>query len=259
MESKYELRPMWDEILKIYDAIKDICERNNLRYFVYGGTLIGAVRHHGFIPWDDDFDLMMPRPDYDKFILLAQKMLPYHLKWHSVETDPEHGLRFGKVCLEDEEAIAKVAESTSLSLPQGIYVDVFPIDGLPPTGFGRFLWCVKRALIRRAVDCDMLFFKLMFLMGNNRQKNRIRFQNWLKVIPFETAKRVGTPSPYEAAATPQRWWFKREWFDSFLEVVFEDRKVRIPCGAHDLLLGVYGDYMKLPSVEQRKPSHQVVG
>ena len=71
-----ERKKVWQTELEMVKLFKNICEANNLKYFASGGTLIGAVRHNGFIPWDDDIDLMMPREDYEKFLDIAQNYLP---------------------------------------------------------------------------------------------------------------------------------------------------------------------------------------
>ena len=258
-QRSYNLHPLWDATLEIYDAIRNICEEHGLRYFAGFGTLIGAVRHRGFIPWDDDFDLYMPRPDYEVFMRLSAEELPQNLIWQSVETDPNYPYRFGKVRETRKDRIADVAQQSRLRLQDGIYVDFFPLDGLPTTDVGRLLWCVKRALIRRGSDGNKWFFKMLFGMYGTQQENRLNFTKWMKAIPFNKAKRVGTSSPYEASATPNRWWHPKEWFDSYKEVPFEDRIIRIPIGTHELLTAIYGDYMKLPPEKERKPSHQVLG
>ena len=93
----YNLRPLWDVLIDMYEEIKILCDRHGIRHWAVAGTALGAMRHQGFIPWDDDFDIAMMRPDYERFLIVAQKELPNHLVWSSVETNPEHKLSFGKV------------------------------------------------------------------------------------------------------------------------------------------------------------------
>ena len=112
------------ELLKIFS---DICEKNNLTYYALGGTLLGAIRHGGFIPWDDDMDLGMPREDYDKFIKIADKELPEHilLKTH---TD-----NLGNTSIRDNATV--VTFGTTDCNP---FLDIFPLDGFPDKGFSKW-------------------------------------------------------------------------------------------------------------------------
>ena len=112
---------------EILDEIVRICEANQLSYYLIGGTLLGAVRHKGFIPWDDDLDIVMPRTDYDQFCKLCiNGALREEYYLHSIETDPEYWLIFAKVrknnTLFNEKNIA------CIEAPKGIYVDIFPLD-----------------------------------------------------------------------------------------------------------------------------------
>ena len=112
------------EILKEFDKI---CKDNHLRYILVGGTLIGAIRHNGFIPWDDDIDISMPRKDYNKFIKIQKKQLN-HQKYYfqCMETENEFGLPFGKIRRK-----GSIYSETTCPLDekkQGIWIDIFPID-----------------------------------------------------------------------------------------------------------------------------------
>lgn len=250
---KYEFAPIWCEILKIYDVVRDICERHQLNYYAAFGTLIGAVRHSGFIPWDDDFDLWMPRSDYTCFMRFAQKEMPNKLVWQSVETDKSYHYLFGKVRLADEERVSVVSRMCHLSLKQGIYIDIFPLDGLPSGNIGRFFWCVKRGLFRRGLS------KWFCGIPVGRAKNHyLKFSEWYASRRYEDSKFVGGVSGYSDAKMSHRWCFPKEWFSSSEEVPFEDRKVRIPVGAKKILTAIYGDYMQLPPEAARVPSHQVL-
>ena len=77
----YGLRPLWDALYEIYEEFAKICDKHGLRYYAFAGTLLGAIRHNGFIPWDDDLDVAMPRPDYEKFIQISKTELPRHLNF----------------------------------------------------------------------------------------------------------------------------------------------------------------------------------
>lgn len=249
----YDLIPIRNVILEIYDSIRSICEKYGLKYFVAYGTLLGAIRHRGFIPWDDDFDIWMPRPDYMQFMDLAIKELPKGFSWQSVETDDTYHYLFGKVRVDNPNKVSEISAKSKLSLKQGLYVDIFPLDGLPSSGTARFLWCVKRGMYRRGVSRWFLGMPL------GRAKNHLlKFSEWCASRKYADCKFVGGISPYSDGKTPQKWCFPREWFSSSEEAAFEDRIVRVPVGTKKILTAIYGDFMQLPPEEARVPSHQML-
>ena len=234
------LQPIWDTILDIWKECYAICERHNLRIWVTAGTALGAIRHKGFIPWDDDFDVLMPRMDYNLFMKYASSELPSYMKWHSIENDSSYRLMFGKVKDERQEILERVKAQSRLDLNEGIFIDFFPLDGLPSTKLGCFLWNVQRSAIRR-----------LKLFGDDQ----IRFQKWISQRDFEKSKNVGwclSDSRFP------RFILKKEWFEKTELVDFEDIKVPVPVGVHYHLTNIYGDYMKLPPEQERKPSHQII-
>lgn len=128
-ESSNRLCPLWDALYEIYVECAKICDRHGLRYYAYAGTLLGAIRHAGFIPWDDDLDIAMPRPDYEKFIMFARAELPSHLKFWNWRDIVGFDCLFGKVQETRREVVEKMEHSLGHILTNGVYVDIFPIDG----------------------------------------------------------------------------------------------------------------------------------
>ena len=113
-----------------------VCEEHGLHYYLADGSLIGAVRHKGFIPWDDDMDICMPRPDYEQFIQHAREWLPSRYEFVCFELDKDYPLHFGKV----QDAESTLVERPHLYYLGGVYVDVFPIDGAPKCKVAQWLW-----------------------------------------------------------------------------------------------------------------------
>ena len=234
----YNLRPLWDAVLDIYKEMYKICERHNLRLYVAFGTALGAVRHHGFIPWDDDFDIFMPRPDYEKFINYAKDELPSYLKWQSFETDPKCSRIFGKVYDMRAEKVSDVSAASNLILKEGIFVDCFPMDGLPSTKAGVFLWNVVRSFLRRVVKADS-----------------VTLQKFITLLDYDRSKNVGwCLSPFRFP----RYIYRRSWFGVARMMPFENLEVPVPELVEEHLQATYGDFLKLPPVEKRLPSHQLV-
>lgn len=115
-----------EEMLVIYQEIARVCDKHGLCYFVVGGTLLGAVVHKGYIPWDDDLDIAMPRDDYDRFIELAPKELSAAFYLHHTSTDPDYWLPFAKVRMNNTVFLEE--KRKNVKAHAGIYVDVFPFD-----------------------------------------------------------------------------------------------------------------------------------
>ena len=123
----YDIRPLQLRILPILEALDNTCREHGMRYFIWAGTMIGAVRHKGFIPWDDDLDIAMPRPDYDKLIAHCREWLPEPFEMVCAENDDVYPLPFAKI----QDGSTTLIERMHLKYLGGIYLDVFPIDGAP--------------------------------------------------------------------------------------------------------------------------------
>lgn len=147
--ANYDIRPLQLRLLDILMVIHEMCEKHGLRYYLADGSLIGAVRHKGFIPWDDDMDICMPRPDYEKFIAHSKEWLPERYEFVCFENDNSYPLHFGKV----QDAESTLVERPHLYYLGGVYVDVFPIDGAPKSMFARKWWNFRYQFLRK-----MLYF-----------------------------------------------------------------------------------------------------
>lgn len=234
LEPGVSLQPIWSALLDIYRAFDDLCRRYGLLHYVAYGTLLGAVRHKGFIPWDDDFDVMMPRPDYEKLITL-RKELPNYLQWKSIETDERYGLLFGKIYEKRQDLILQVQKASGLALEQGLFIDVFPLDGLPTSSIGMQTWRVRRALRRRMCS-------------------RQHLQEWFKKWRYADSRFVGFANCEYSDVLRIR--YPKETLGKPRRMEFDGIFVNAPIDPERILVLDYGDWQSLPPPEKRIPTHQ---
>lgn len=267
-ETSNPLKPAWDAILEVYKPFAEICARHDLRMWVGYGTAIGTVRHKGFIPWDDDFDVVMPRPDYERFIDEFAKELPAHLKLVTQANTPEFTLPFAKIMDSRRDVVEAVEKTLGRVMPQGVYIDIFPLDGFDAKKSrlaSRFWTLVLK--FRRAWLCRKLYpkhphnkylFSLGFLSGvftplvhTKAQFDRY-YHRLATQVPFDGSEYCAY---YEATYNAPRAFLTR-CFEGTVKMPFDDLEVPMPSGYHELLTREYGDYMTPPPPEKRVSNHQ---
>lgn len=260
-------------LIDVFHSFLEICEKHELKFFCCGGTAIGAVRHQGMIPWDDDIDILMPRPDYERFIHVFSKMeedSDYELI--TMENNDRYYLPFAKMCNKH----TTLLEYRDIPCLLGVYVDIFPLDGASSDAVERvsllnnFRRAANKLLvlpkstsenIRRGV---LRIFKGQlrtalneFRYAFNKKKARERVVDEIRNImmkhSYEDSKYVGNYGGM--------WGIKefgpKGWFLDYKEKDFEGFKVRIPVGFDALLTQMYGNYMELPPVGKRVSHHHM--
>lgn len=162
--ASYDIDTLHKHILQIMLSVDRVCREHEIRYYCWAGTMLGAVRHHGFIPWDDDMDICMPRPDYDRFMEHAHEWLPQPLEALSIETSATFPGSFGKI-VDSSTTLIERGHSDYLA---GIYIDVFPIDGVPASSLMR----------RIAVTRYKLLDKLLYFLHRDPYKHGRGISSW---------------------------------------------------------------------------------
>lgn len=250
-----KMKKAWAIEMELLEVFMQVCEKHGLRYFVDAGTLIGAVRHQGFIPWDDDVDVVMPREDYDKLFEVAREEFkhPYFFqtaltedKFYRTHAQLRHSLSTGFIPYDRDKDINK-----------GIFLDIFVMDGVADQPFLRWLHKneirVHEILLAYEYDRDIHVLsvpkKVVYLLVHLLHKvypykKHFDFYN-RKVLARYSRKKTEKMGNLELGWRPHTQW-KREWFDEYIMQPFEHLMVRIPKGYHEVLTTQYGDYMRIP-------------
>ncbi len=261
--SDVELARLHEISLEMASVFVDFCNENNLLCYLCGGGCIGAIRHKGFIPWDDDLDFFMPRKDYETFVE----------RWNSYEkgkryilsdSDGDYNDRNNFATLRDSKTTQVKPYQKDIMVPHGVALDVIPLDGYPKGKFQRKIQCVNaliyslfRAQTVPEKHGGILALGSKILLGIVRSKKR-REKIWKKAKARMTKYAISDCDYItELCSGPfyMKKRYKSEWFAKASFVEFEDRKMPIPVGYDGYLREAFGDYMELPPVEKRVAHH----
>jgi lipopolysaccharide cholinephosphotransferase len=243
--------------LDILHEIARRCEDEGLRWWVIGGTLLGAARHQGFIPWDDDVDIGMPRPDYERFVAICRASDDPRFTWQDPETEAAYPFIFGKLLRTG----TRVEEPVLAHLPirHGVYVDVFPFDGAPASRLARRVHglAFKAAVTAVGARIHRTGARRYVAYAFRLVPRRLS----LAVVRLLARSAPFDHSPY-AVNGSGAWGYARECqprerLEPAAQLPFEDMIVRTPGQWHEYLTQVYGDYGQLPPADRRRPRHDL--
>jgi len=250
--------------LELLAEFQRICEQNKLNYFLIGGSLLGAIRHHGFIPWDDDVDIGMLRSDYDKLL----KILPRQLtkSYYFLQTpwsDPHYGLSYAKLL--DERFIIQERFNYN-NAKSGLFIDIFPFDTVPLGKVERSLQMVNFKLAN-----DQLLLKLNYSLIPMPEKIALSAKEKVKAklddIEQLKAKREEIMRQYnvddllpEVKNLASQYSYDKEVFakaelKKLIDVDFAGLKLKAPKSYDAILQQMYGNYLQLPPKEQQVSKH----
>ena len=234
------------------------CEAWSLRWYVLGGTLIGAARHQGFVPWDDDIDVGMPRPDYERFASLVASARDPRFVWQSAATEAAYPFAYGKLLLAGSGLVdPSVAH---LPLRRGAFIDVFPLDGAPSPGLGRW---VQRIGLKLAVTALGSPLRRPGVRGVAALPLRLVPRSLALAVLAGLARRHAFDRSPATVNPAGAWGYARECqprerFEPAARLRFEGLDVAAPRRWRDYLARVYGDWERLPPAAERRPRHGLV-
>lgn len=246
--------------MQILDSVHDFCDSNNLRYSLIGGSMLGAQRHKGFIPWDDDIDIMMPRPDFEFFMNNYIPPVPY---FDAVDFRKDKNYISGFAKIYDTRTST---DSVNIIDNRCVYIDIFPLDGTPGEDaisqfcdevrdlLGKIRKSGKYYLFAKSLK-QKIWFYIKYLIKRTRTPSTKNLQDKLHVLlnqyDFDNSEYVGN--------LVGRWGEKecmpKRIYAELVPVEFENRTYMGIKNADEYLTHMYGDWRKLPPVEQRKGDH----
>lgn len=243
--------------LEMLEEVDRICKKCGIQYNIIAGTLLGAVRHGGYIPWDDDADVALLRPEYEKFRIAVRKELDT-TRFYFQDSRCTKGYRWGYGKLRRKHTLFIREFQGHMPYRQGIFIDIFPLDGVPDNYLLRSIknfecFCVRKVLwskvgqIEASGHLKRWWFRMLakipeqavwkhyhrMVVSANRKKT-----NMVRILMFPTPNR--------------EWGYYRCWYENSADIEFEGKKFSGIRDYDSYLHFKFGDYMTLPPVEQRK-------
>ena len=241
-------------LLQLLDKFVAVCDEHGLRYYLAGGSVLGAIRHKGFIPWDDDVDVYLMRDDYEKIQTLPSEVWGDDFRLAFYTNTPNYTYDFIKIELTN----TSVIERYHPDYHGGVFLDVFPLDYVPNDPSERELQLQKvepiveeyiKAHIQHDCECQSIWelLTLKWLRFRNRDKHLL--YKWEKIVGLKNTNDLVDIVDYHGP------WKNRpipfEWVGDGIEWDFEGKKYRIPTNYDEYLKHLYGNYMELPPIEKR--------
>lgn len=262
---KNELYKLHSLHLVLANEVRRICEKHNIKYFMIAGTLLGAIRHQGFIPWDDDMDIGMLRIDYEKFINACEKELDRNKFYlQNDKMDRNYTYNFAKLRLNGTEIIEEF--SLDVETHQGIYIDIFPFDNVPDNRVKRFIqykefWFLKNLLWIKCGYGDkyikkQLSFKIAKCLVKLFSIEFLKLKKYNVITRYENEKTTFVVAG-EGAYGLKKETIQRNWIEILTEYNFETEKYFGISDYNGYLSYFYGDYMTLPPKDKRNHHQRI--
>lgn len=246
-------------ILMIANEIKRICEKHDIHYYISGGTFLGAVRHRGFIPWDDDMDLCMKREDFERFIQICQSELDedkYFLQYEGGGSEKYYAFEFAKIQLKGTKVIQRFC--WNVPIQNGIFVDIFPLDNVPDQAIQRKLMKIQNHILK-----NLIWIKCGYGMATHRRKwwfwagkmiCKFFPLSWLRNWRYQIVTRYNSRNTKNRFISdyPEIDFIQNDWLLHTHMYEFENTEFMGYAEYDTYLTLSYGNYMELPPENKRK-------
>lgn len=256
---KETLKHLQEVQMMIFKDFIKICEDNNLTYFIYGGSLLGAIRHGGFIPWDDDVDVIMFREDFDKLNEVMERNLDEKYEFYNVLNEETYFYTFARLTLKGTLFAEWWADQVDYT--PNIFIDIFILDNIPNNNIKRFFHMKSSFILNQLTMYSYIKFDNFSKLKKIIQQTAYYL---LKLIPISPQhikeKCVNTFEKYKnedcnqvcdfPAVCQMPIYDKKDWLP-VEKIIFEDIEVNIPNNPDKILTTIYGNYMELPPKESR--------
>lgn len=254
-----KMKRLWAVLLDMYLSFAEVCDKYHFKYCVMGGTLLGAIRHDGFIPWDDDFDVLMPRRDYDEFMNVCNKDFQYPVFLQTPYTDPGYYVSWIKLRNSTTTAYSRLTCHRKFN--NGLFIDIFPMDFCDPKTIEED----SNKVFVSAKKCGAYMRRGSKLLNERQKQDEITYhtddplEEWERIQQISSnpayinsgylCNTVFVGAPYQLRMHPAKYYSK------IIDHPFENITVRIPASYDPILKIMYKDYMSFPPIEDRGARH----
>lgn len=252
-----QIKKVWNVQMEMAMSLLEVCEKYDLQIWAISGTMLGAVRHKGFIPWDDDMDFVMFREDYDRLLQVASDEFKRPIFFQCAYTEKEYYRGHAQMRYDDTTMILPYEGKTGAKFHQGIFIDIFVADGFPEDEEERehlikqsdyiqnYLWGRQYPLRRFYSISNLIkYISAKRKLGKMALWTDIELYSYMEDLHREYSVKGYSRNCCLQFAYLPRWVRKTEWFEKTVWLPFETIELPIPAGYHELLKHEYGDYMK---------------
>jgi len=262
---QYNIREVQNKLLVILLEVDRICRKYDIKYTIEGGTLLGAIKYKGFVPWDDDIDIVMLRDHYERFLFLCKTELKSNFFLQNSKSKKEYTLQYSKLCMNHTLYVQE--NSKHLNIHHGLFIDIFPIDNINIKTFKYHLACIRG--ISGAID---------YKVNKKYSVNKLKSKNFLKNLLCKSLSHLSFTRLNKISYNLMTYYNKKRTshifelctgkitvnpleryiYEELIEVEFMGEMVFATKHYNEFLYSRFGDINKLPPIDKRVPSHNII-